>query len=83
VFDKQSKTMRYIPEDTTNDCTLEFVQKNNQIIVRTISGSCPFGNGVYADGIYTVKNKSNPEYFTDRHDHKIFFSKTPPEKYLE
>jgi len=83
MLNKQNGHLQYLPIDTMEDCSLEFIKNGSKITVKTIHGDCPFGYGVYADGDYSIKSSFNPVYFTDRHRHKIYFSKTPPENYLE
>jgi hypothetical protein len=57
--------------------------ENKIIIIKTLHGDCPFGNGVVADGLYPRMQKGNPPCFIDRHGHTIYFSKVSPEQYFE
>ena len=74
--------LQYVPIDTANDCTLDFIKSGNKITIRTVHGDCPFGYGVYADGVYNLKKSSNPLYFVDRAGQRIYFNKTTQENYV-
>jgi len=67
----------------TDDCKLEFKRDNRKVIIKTIEGNCPFGYGVYADGVYYIHNRKNPLFFVDRGGKKTYFEKTSPEEYEE
>lgn len=81
VTNKRTGHLQYLAKDTTADCSLDFAMTDNKIVVKTINGDCPFGYGVFADGTYKLKKKSNPMYFNDRSGQKIYFDKTDPEHY--
>lgn len=81
IANKTTGHLQYLAKDTTLDCSLDFAKTNNHIVVKTINGDCPFGYGVFPDGTYKMKKKSNPMYFNDRSGQKIYFEKTDPEHY--
>lgn len=81
TVNKKNGHLQYLAQDTTEDCSLDFSFAKHEIVVTTINGECPFGNGVYADGTYNLKKKSNPTYFVDRKGKKIYFGETDPEQY--
>ena len=83
IYNKKSGHYEYIPKDTIEDCKLEFVKVKNRITIKTLAGNCPFGGGVYADGNYLLTNAKNPEYVITRTGKKVFFEKTPPNKFQE
>ncbi|MFI5157981.1 MAG: hypothetical protein ACHQF4_03900 [Sphingobacteriales bacterium] len=83
TFNKKSGNYEYLPKDTTDDCKLIFIKYKNKIVVHTANGQCPFGYGVYADGTYILKYKTNPKYFYSRTGKKIYFNKTSPKNFSE
>ncbi|MDB5032610.1 hypothetical protein [Mucilaginibacter sp.] len=83
IFNRKTGNYEYIPKDISSNCKLIFIKRENKIIIKTVSGECLFGYGVYADGIYTLNDKNNPTYFTDRTGRKRYFNKTSPETYGE
>jgi hypothetical protein len=83
TLNKKSGKYEYLPKDTVDDCKLVFTRVKNKVIIKTASGECHFGYGVYADGTYHMDNSRNPLYFESRTGKKVYFDKTPPDKYLE
>jgi hypothetical protein len=83
TFNKNSGNYEYLPKDTANDCKLVFLKQRGKIIIKTVSGECPFGFGVFADGNYELKNNENPSYFISRTGKKVYFTKTTPENFSE
>jgi len=75
--------LEFLPADTIEHCQLDLSKKGKNILIKTIVGACPFGNGVLADGNYLFKTSANPVYFVNRKGEKVYFSKTSPEEYLE
>jgi hypothetical protein len=66
-------------------CKWEVTLDNDTLTIKTIDDcfECGFGGNVIADNKYIRKALTKPEYFTDGHGSKIFFSKTSPENYLK
>lgn len=66
-------------------CKWDVSIKNDTLIISTIDDNynCGFGHNVFADGTYTRKNKTKPEFFEDRLGSKTYFSKTSPEEYYK
>ncbi|HWD90436.1 MAG TPA: hypothetical protein VG367_20055 [Mucilaginibacter sp.] len=83
TLNKKSGKYEYLPKDTIDDCKLVFTRIKNKIIIKTAAGECHFGYGVYADGTYHLEDSKNPSYFESRKGEKVYFDKTPPDKYLE
>ena len=81
-FDKKTKTAIYLPA-SADDCRLELKFTKNKIIVKTVGGDCGFGGGVYADAVYNLRDNKNPSFLISRANKKIYFDKTPPEKFRE
>lgn len=65
-------------------CKWQMAFTNDILTISTIDTcySCPFGGNVIPDNEYKRSDKKKPSYFIDGHGHKIYFDKTPPEKYL-
>ena len=83
TLNRKSGNSEYLPLDTTDGCKLEFNCDKNKITIKTVTGDCGFGYGVFADGFYLLKDDKNPINFVDRTGKKIYFDKTPPEKFSE
>ena len=82
TFNKKTGNYEHIPTDTAHDCKLILIKRKDKIIIKTVSGDCGFGYGVFADGNYFLQDSNNPQYFIDETDHKRFFDKILFEKYL-
>jgi hypothetical protein len=65
-------------------CKWKVTFDSDTLTIETVDDcyECGFGANVIADNKYFRKDLTRPEYFTDGHDHKIFFSKTSPENYM-
>jgi len=83
TLNRKSGKYEYLPKDTVDDCKLVFAWVKNKVIIKTAAGECRFGYGVYADGTYKLEDGKNPPYCETRTGRKIYFDKTPPDKYLE
>lgn len=68
-----------------NPCKLSFIFTDTTLTIETLDNGydCGFGGNVIADGIYKKVDSKQPEYFEDAHGEKVYFDKTPPEKYLK
>lgn len=64
-------------------CKLIFTKSQKAISIKTVSGNCGLGYGVHADGRYLLIDHNNSKDFVDPNGHKIYFDKTPPDKYSE
>jgi hypothetical protein len=66
-----------------NGCKLTFNFTKNSLTIKTIGNQdhCGFGYSVYADGTFQRQPNIIRDYFEDRPDHKVYFSKTKPEDY--
>ena len=66
-------------------CKWQVTIDDNTLIIKTLEDcyECGFGGNVIADNKFIRKDLTKPEFFTDGHGHKIFFSKTSPENYLK
>ncbi len=83
TFNNATGNYEYLPKDTAKDCKLVFIKKANKIIIKTVSGDCQFGFGVYADGSYPLQDIKNPQYCITRTGKKVYFSKTTPENFSD
>lgn len=82
TLDKRTGNYEYLPVEG-GDCKLEFIKSGNKLTIKTISGDCGFGGGVGADGTYPLTDTKPPAYCTTRTGKKVYFDKTPPEKFRE
>jgi len=82
TYNKATGNYEYLPV-SADDCKLVLSHKSNKIIIKTISGDCPFGYGVYADATYKLRIDHNPSYCFTRTGKKVYFNKTPPGKFTE
>ena len=82
TLNKKTGNYEYLPVEE-GDCKLEFIRTGNKITINTLSGDCGFGGGVIADGTYPLTDTKNPAFCTTRTGKKVYFDKTPADKFRE
>jgi hypothetical protein len=82
IYNKKNNNYEYLPSEQ-GDCKLVFTVSKNKVSIKTASGDCQFGHGVYADGDFYLTDSSNPQYVITLTDKKVYFDKTQPENFRE
>jgi len=82
TLNKKTGHYEYLPVEE-GDCKLEFIRAGNKITINTLAGDCGFGNGVIADGTYPLNDNKNPAFCITRTGKKVYFEKTPANKFRE
>jgi hypothetical protein len=72
---KQEADFIEIDEFEFVNCSLQFIFKNNLVLIKTINDrfQCGFGHSVFADGSYEKIKFEMPEFFIDGTGEKVFF----------